>query len=132
MALKGFKTISVVGCASASTMTLTKKYFKFSGDTARELGYPQYIKFLINDKTKQIAVVATSANDEEAIAFPCKKEGEKQFAINIAHRAAYAAVCNMMHWDDTSRRMKGVLVPEEKAIMYSMEQAIVLKKEIVE
>lgn len=129
MALKGFKTISVLGCGSASTMTLTKKYFKFSGETAKELGYPQYIKFLINDKTKQIAIIVANAADEEAIAFPCKKAGEKQFAINVAHRTAYATVCNMMQWDDTSRRMKGVLVPEEKAIIYNMEQAIEIKKE---
>ena len=129
MALKGFKSISVLGCGRASTMTITNKYFKFNGDTAKELDYPTHIVFQINDKTKQVAIVARNAEDDKAVEFPCKREGERQYAINIAQRAAHVAIRKMMSWDERSRKMQGVYVPEENAIIYNLEQATIIQKD---
>ena len=130
MALKGFKSISVLGCSSASTMTITSKYFKFNGDTARELEMPKYIQFLVNDKTKQVAILACNADDENAVEFHCKDNpNERQFAISVAHKDGHPAIRRLMGWsDEKSRRMTGVYVPEEQAIIYSLDKAVELGK----
>ncbi len=123
--LKGFKPIPVYGCASASTMTITDKYFKFNGDTAKELGTPKYIQILVNSNEKKVAVAACDENAEGAVAISCENNEEgRRYVINFQHKAAHTTIRNLMGWEDKqSRRMAGISIPEGKAIVYDLQQA---------
>lgn len=126
--LKGFKLIQVYGNASESAMTITGKYFKFNADTAIELGNPNYINMMIDTDGKRIAIVKSDEKAEAAVKFSSPTK-EKKNVINVAFKAAHAAVRNLMGWnDDTSYRVIGVSVPEENAIIYNLTQAVVLTK----
>lgn len=115
--LKGFKLIQVYGNASESAMTITGKYFKFNADTAIELGNPNYINMMIDTDGKRIAIVKSDEKAEAAVKFSSPTK-EKKNVINVAFKAAHAAVRNLMGWnDDTSYRVIGVSVPEENAII---------------
>ena len=123
--LKGFKPISVFGCASASTMTITNKYFKFNGDTAKELGSPKFGKILVNDQEKKVAIVGCEETDDSAVAISCdKNESGRRYVINFQHKTAHALIRKLMGWDDNlSRKIPGVLVPDSNAIIYDLQQA---------
>ena len=126
--LKGFKLIQVYGNASESAMTITGKYFKFNADTAIELGNPNYINMMIDTDGKRIAIVKSDEKAEAAVKFSSPTK-EKKNVINVAFKAAHAAVGNLMGWnDDTSYRVIGVSVPEENAIIYNLTQAVALTK----
>ena len=126
--LKGFKLIQVYGNASESAMTITGKYFKFNADTAIELGNPNYINMMIDTDGKRIAIVKSDEKAEAAVKFSSPTK-EKKNVINVAFKAAHAAVRNLMGWnDDTSYRVIGVSVPEENAIIYNLTQAEKKKK----
>lgn len=118
--LKGFKVISVYGNTSESTVTVTSKYFKFNADTAAELGYPKYIQMLIDADNKKFAIQATDEQGANSIEFKVSEPSEsgKKSVINVAFKAAHATIVQLMQWGDgASRKMNGIFVPEEKAIM---------------
>ena len=124
--LKGFKVISVYGNISESTVTVTNKYFKFNADTAAELGYPKYIQMLIDADNKKFAIQATDEQDANSIEFKVSEPSEsgKKSVINVAFKAAHATLVQLMQWGDgASRKMNGIFVPEEKAIIYDLTKA---------
>lgn len=127
--LKGFKVITVYGNASESVVTVTSKYFKFNADTAKELGYPKYIQMLIDAESKRFAIQACDEG-ENAIPFIAKEsEDGRKNVINVAFKSAHAMLMQLMSWTDgLSRKMNGVYVAEEKAIMYDLNKAVVTTK----
>lgn len=127
--LKGFKVISVYGNTSESTVTVTNKYFKFNADTATELGYPKYIQMLIDVDNKRFAVQATDEQSVNTVEFkaPEVTESGKKCVINVAFKAAHATIVQLMKWEDgASRKMNGIFVPEEKAIIYDLSKASIV------
>lgn len=126
--LKGFKLIQVYGNASESAMTITGKYFKFNADTAIELGNPNYINMMIDTDGKRIAIVKSDEKAEAAVKFfsPTK---EKKNVINVAFKAAHAAVRNLMGWnDDTSYRVIGFPFPKKMQLFTISRRQLRLRK----
>ena len=55
------------------------------------LGFPAYVKVLINDKTKQIAVTPTTAKADNAIKFS-KPEGKQAASVSVKEATLIEAV----------------------------------------
>lgn len=127
--LKGFKVIELYGAASDSTVSITSKYFKFNSVTANELNKPNHVRFLLNTDTKQFAVETCEGDDPNAVRFPTPKEGQAKAVINVTNKPAHAAIRKLMGWlDDKSYRVRGVVVPESNAIIYTLTQAAEVKR----
>lgn len=128
--LKGFTEITVYGNVSNSQIIITSKGFKFNAETAKELGYPKSVKIAINAAEKKVAVIVAKEEDQNAVPFHCESisEGSKS-VINLAFKAAHATVRQLMGWEDTlSRRAAGIYIAEEKAIVYDLTKATLLRK----
>ena len=54
--LQGFEEVQLVKPVGKTVLTVTDSAIRFNKATAEVLGFPAYVKVLINDKTKQIAV----------------------------------------------------------------------------
>ena len=63
------------------TMTVMESSVRFSKGVTEALGCPAYVKLLVNDKRKKIAVQACDAKDENAIKF-CKTKRSKADGID--------------------------------------------------
>ena len=63
-------------------MLITKDVVRFNKATAIALGYPAYVKVLINDKTKQFAVKPCKQSDANAVKFS-KPEGKQTWPQEV-------------------------------------------------
>ncbi len=81
---------------------------------------------LIDADNKKFAIQATDEQDANSIEFKVSEPSEsgKKSVINVAFRAAHATIVQLMQWGDgASRKMNGIFVPEEKAIIYDLTKA---------
>ena len=62
-------------------MTVMESSVRFSKGVTEALGCPAYVKLLVNDKQKKIAVQACDAKDENAIKF-CKTKRSKADGVD--------------------------------------------------
>ena len=71
--LQGFEEVQLVKPVGKTVLTVTDSAIRFNKATAEVLGFPAYVKVLINDKTKQIAVTPTTAKaacpESETVSF---------------------------------------------------------------
>ena len=80
--LQGFEEVQLVKPVGKTVLTVTDSAIRFNKATAEVLGFPAYVKVLINDKTKQIAVTPTTAKADNAIKFS-KPEGKQAASVSV-------------------------------------------------
>ena len=114
--LQGFEEINMSVPTGKAVMTVTESVARFNKATAADLGYPAYVKILINDKTRQIAVQACNAKSANAVKFS-KPEGKQTASVNIKElpqasegEVAYKSVAGTIH-------------VEEKVIIFDIDAA---------
>lgn len=88
--LQGFEEVQLVKPLGKTVMTVTDAAIRFNKATAEALDFPAYVKVLINEKTKQIAVTPADDKADNAVKF-CKPNG-KQAAVSIKDTAIVTAV----------------------------------------
>ena len=101
---------------------------RFNKATAIALGYPAYVKVLINDKTKQFAVKPCKQSDANAVKFS-KPEGKQTASVNIKDVMVLDSVLKYFKLDEpqegqvTFQSMQGTFYPEERVAMFSVADA---------
>lgn len=89
--LQGFEEVQLVKPVGKTVLTVTDSAIRFNKATAEVLGFPAYVKVLINDKTKQIAVTPTTAKADNAIKFS-KPEGKQSTSVSVKEATLIEAV----------------------------------------
>lgn len=79
--LDGFEAVGEKTITNKMTMTVMESSVRFSKGVTEALGCPAYVKLLVNDKQKKIAVQACDAKDENAIKF-CKTKRSKADGVD--------------------------------------------------
>ncbi|WP_270307688.1 hypothetical protein [Bifidobacterium adolescentis] len=79
--LDGFEAVGEKITTNKMTMTVMESSVRFSKGVTEALGCPAYVKLLVNDKQKKIAVQACDAKDENAIKF-CKTKRSKADGVD--------------------------------------------------
>ncbi|WP_368095518.1 hypothetical protein [Bifidobacterium adolescentis] len=79
--LDGFEAVGEKTTTNKMTMTVMESSVRFSKGVTEALGCPSYVKLLVNDKQKKIAVQACDAKDENAIKF-CKTKRSKADGVD--------------------------------------------------
>lgn len=125
--LKGFEVVELDQTKGDSVMTMTAKNLKFNKATAVELGYPEYIRMLINAATKQVAIQPCTDKAKNAVKF--SKDKEKQtYAIVVKVPALLTAVRKLADVDENENlSFKGMLYPNDKVIMYDISKGTPVK-----
>ncbi|NEG88765.1 hypothetical protein [Bifidobacterium aerophilum] len=126
--LQGFEEVRLVKPAGKTVMTVTATAVKFNKATAIELGYPAYVKILINDKTRQIAVTPTTAKADNAVKFS-KPEGKQAASISVKDAAAVTAVLKYFELADAPegevsyQAVNGTVHKDEKVVIFDIDGA---------
>ena len=90
-ALQGFEEINITKPITNMTMTVTQSRIRFNKATVIALGYPAYVKMLINEKAKQIALEACTGHEANAVKFS-KPEGKQVASVSITEDALVSAI----------------------------------------
>lgn len=127
-ALQGFEEVRLVKPAGQTIMTVTENAVRFNKSTAIELGYPAYVKVLINDKTRQIAVTPTTAKSDNAVKFS-KPEGKQAASISVKDATLVAAVRKYFELapspegEVSYQAVNGTVYPNDKAVIFDATTA---------
>ena len=88
--LQGFEEVNISAPVSNVTMTVMDSRIRFNKATAAALGYPAYVKVLVNERGKQVALAPSTGRDANAVKFS-KPEAKQRASVNVSQRAVVDA-----------------------------------------
>lgn len=125
--LDGFKVIPLRERFEDSYLTISEKSLKLNRATAKILGDPQMVVFLLNEKKMQIALTPAKPDEEDAVLFAFELSGREK-PIYVKEPAILKAIHKMtvLQKDGVkvTQTIKGVAYPEEKVIIYALSESI--------
>ena len=125
--LQGFEEVQLVKPVGKTVLTVTDSAIRFNKATAEVLGFPAYVKVLINDKTKQIAVTPTTKADN-AIKFS-KPEGKQSTSVSVKEATlieavkAYFTLPEAPEGEIAYQSVNGTAYPESKTVIFDAANA---------
>ena len=120
--LQGFEEVQLVKPVGKTVLTVTDSAIRFNKATAEVLGFPAYVKVLINDKTRQIAVTPT------AIKFS-KPEGMQAASVSVKEATlieavkAYFTLPEAPEGEIAYQSVNGTAYPESKTVIFDAANA---------
>lgn len=122
--LEGFTAFDFdIGVASAS---ITANGVTFNKAVIAKMGFPPYVRLLISEEQKQIAIQVCDEYTPHAIAF-YKEKGENEVfrSVRWNSRDLLNSISDMMDWDlkEVAHRVDGKLFPQEKAMIFDLAKA---------
>ncbi|MCI1674146.1 MAG: hypothetical protein LKI34_08035 [Bifidobacterium tibiigranuli] len=129
MSLQGFEEVPIAEPTGKLTMTVMDSKIRFNKTTAIVLGYPAYIKVLINGKTRQIALQACTGRDANAIKFS-KPEGKQTSSVTVNNKMLVAAIGKFFTFKPAPEGVvsyqtaAGRLDKDEKVVVFDAANAV--------
>ena len=124
--LDGFKIIPLKEKMEDSYLTITARSLKLNMATARILGLPKKVHFLLNEKKMQIAVAPAKTGDEDGVEFSFE-EGSREAPIYVKEPAILKAMQKLVVLEkggtNLSLTIKGTAYPEDKTVIYDLNEA---------
>lgn len=124
--LDGFKLIELKEKIEESTLTISAKALRFNRGTARDLGRPEKVRFLVNEKLLQLAVIPAQDNDEDGVDFSYD-ENSREVPISVKEPAVLNAVKKLAVLEKDGQTvqlvLKGNVYLEERAVIYDLTEA---------
>ena len=124
--LDGFKLIELKEKIEESTLTISAKALRFNRGTARDLGRPEKVRFLVNEKLLQLAVIPAQDNDEDGVDFSYD-ENSREAPISVKELAVLNAVKKLAVLEKDGQAvqlvLKGNVYLEERTVIYDLTEA---------
>ena len=123
--LQGFEEVQLVKPVGKTVLTVTDSAIRFNKATAEVLGFPAYVKVLINDKT---AVTPTTAKADNAIKFS-KPEGKQAASVSVKEATlieaakAYFTLPEAPEGEIAYQSVNGTAYPESKTVIFDVANA---------
>ena len=117
--LEGFKEYNMsVGTASVS---ISENGVGFSKTAVIKMEKPKYVRLLINDETKQIAI--QKSKDNEGIKF--YNESKRNIGVRWNNKELLKTISQMMDWDLAGKvfRVDGDYNKEDQALIFDLKNA---------
>lgn len=128
-ALQGFEEVKLVKPVGKIVMTVTENAVRFNKATAHALGFPAFVRVLVNEKTRQIALAVTTSKSNNAVKF--SKPEEKQTAsISLKEKAVVDAIRAFFPLSPAPEgevayaSVTGEYFPADKAVIFDVENAV--------
>ena len=123
--LDGFKAFDF--SEGVPYVSVTQNGITFNKSVTLKLGEPEYAKFLINPETKQVAIQACNEGDTNATVF-YRPKASGTLSVRWNARDLLNTLERIMGWNlkENGYRADGVLLQEERAIVFDFSKASVL------
>jgi hypothetical protein len=79
--LAGFEVVELNQTKSDSVLTVSASSMKFNKATAEKLGYPAYVRVLLNASVKKVAIQSCTEKTPNAIPFSQERDQQKYSII---------------------------------------------------
>lgn len=127
--LDGFKVIPVKEKIEDTYLTISARSLKLNRATARILGMPEYVRFMLNEKRLQIAIVPAEPDDENAVEFAStEEEGAREKPIYVKTPAILKTIQKVTVLERDGLRLtqtiKGLAYPDDKVIIYDLTESV--------
>ena len=125
--LDGFKVIPLKEKIDDTYLTISAKSLKLNSATAKILGTPGQVLFLLNEKRMQVAITPAKAGDDDAVEFAVT-EGGREKPIYVKEPAILKAIQKMAVLErdgvKLTQTIKGLAYPDEKVIIYDLGESV--------
>ncbi len=127
--LENFKVIEITKTTEPACVIIEDNKMRFTKPVAIELGYPGYVRVLMDDAGKRIAIQVAKGNESNVIKFSADKDNQKS-SIIYQNVIMVDLIRSMMpSWEKGVKyRAKGVLSKEDKAIVFDLKTAEVYER----
>lgn len=123
--LAGFQTINVA--KGPVTMTIASSGVSFSKAAVQTLGNPEFVRLLVNEDAKKVAIQVANKDDSDAVSFfkPTRKTGD----VRWNYGSLKNSLADLMDWDlaQHTYRADGHYYRGERVLMFDLAVANQLK-----
>ncbi|MBE6113955.1 MAG: hypothetical protein E7191_02645 [Erysipelotrichaceae bacterium] len=107
--------------------SITNHGITFNKSVIMKLGYPTFVRLLIDDVNKQIAVQVCEENEDKSVSF-YKENARSIYSVRWNARDLLSTIERFMDWDleTSSYRVNGVLIPEYSLMLFDLNKATLL------
>lgn len=126
--LEGFTSFNFE--EGAPYVSVTKNGVTFNKSVIMKLNYPNYVVLLINAAEKKIALQSCAPSTSNSTVFyKGKDDASKPLSVRWNAKDLLQTLSRMMEWDleMKSYRIYGEPLPENKAMLFDLNTATVLK-----
>lgn len=92
------------------------------------LNYPLYIRLLINEAEKKIAIQACGKENKDSIKIRYKNKSTPVSGVYVNAKTLINRVYSCLNWEDAKRYRIHTRVYDEGVIVFDTEQAIVVSR----
>ena len=107
--------------------SITSNGITFNKSVIMKMKYPAYVKLLINESGKQIAVQACDEQDNKSVQF-YKEKSNGILSVRWNAKDLINTIARICDWDlnQLSYRVNGVLVPEMNLMLFDLKEAVTM------
>lgn len=108
-------------------LSITNNGITFNKSVIMKMKYPPYVKLLINEEEKQIAVQACEEDDDKAVQF-YKEKTNGILSVRWNTKDLINTIARLCDWDlhQASYRVYGILIPDYKLMLFDLNEAITM------
>lgn len=127
--LDNFKVIEITKTTEPACVIIEDNKMRFTKPVAIELGYPAFVRVLMDDAGQRIAIQVAKGNESNVIKFSGDKENQKT-SIVYQNAVMLDLIRAMMpSWEKGVKySVKGILSKEDKAIVFDLKSAEVYQR----
>ena len=126
--LQGFEEVRLVNPVGKITMTVTANPVRFNKGTAQAMGFPAFVRLLVDGNGRRIGVAVTTGEALNAVKF--SKTEEKQTAsVSVREQAALDAIGKFFTLAEAPEgevayvSVPGTYYPDDKAVIFNVNDA---------
>ena len=135
--LSNFKTFDF--SEGVPYVSITNNGITFNKSVIMKMKYPAYVRLLINETDKQIAVQTCDEHDDKSVQF-YKEKSNGVLSVRWNAKDLINTISRICDWDlsQLSYRVNGILISEMKLMLFDLNEAVtmvaiflILKKEFI-
>lgn len=108
-------------------VSVTNNGLTFNKAVIMKMEYPAYVRLLINEKGKQMAIQKCNEGDEKAAQF-FREKSNGVLSVRWNSKDLIQTIARLNGWDLTkeSYRINGILIPEDSLMLFDLNEATVM------
>ena len=123
--LSNFKTFDF--SEGVPYVSITNNGITFNKSVIMKMKYPAYVRLLINDTDKQIAVQTCDEHDDKSVQF-YKEKSNGVLSVRWNAKDLINTISRICDWDlsQLSYRVNGILISEMKLMLFDLNEAVTM------
>lgn len=123
--LSNFKTFDF--SEGVPYVSITNNGITFNKSVIMKMKYPAYVRLLINETDKQIAVQTCDEHDDKSVQF-YKEKSNGVLSVRWNAKDLINTISRICDWDlsQLSYRVNGILILEMKLMLFDLNEAVTM------